>query len=54
MRARLKNPAFTPEKFVDAMERNGLIQTAACLRTSIAIDLNSDRHLSVGDKYAKQ
>jgi len=31
MRTRLKNPAFTPEKFVDAMERNGLIQTAAFL-----------------------
>ena len=31
MRARLKNPAFTPEKFVDAMEHNGLIQTAAFL-----------------------
>jgi hypothetical protein len=31
MRARLKNSAFTPEKFIDEMERNGLIQTAAFL-----------------------
>jgi predicted nucleic acid-binding protein len=35
MRARLKNPAFTPEKFVDAMERNGLIQTAAFLGQAV-------------------
>jgi predicted nucleic acid-binding protein len=31
MRARLKTPTYTPEKFVDALERNGLIQTAAFL-----------------------
>jgi len=31
MRSRLKNPAYTPEHFVYAMERNGLIQTAAFL-----------------------
>ena len=37
MRARLKNPAFTPEKFVDAMERNGLIQTAAFLRQALQL-----------------
>lgn len=29
MRARLKNPAFTPATFADAIERNGLPQTAA-------------------------
>lgn len=32
MRARLKNPAFTPAAFADAIERNGLPQTAALLR----------------------
>lgn len=37
MRARLKNPAFTPEKFVDAMERNGLIQTAAFLKQALQL-----------------
>jgi hypothetical protein len=37
MRARLKNPSFTPEKFVDAMERNGLIQTAAFLRQALQL-----------------
>jgi hypothetical protein len=37
MRSRLKNPAFTPEKFVDAMERNGLIQTAAFLRQALPL-----------------
>ena len=31
MRARLKTPTYTPEKFVDALERNGLIQSAAFL-----------------------
>jgi hypothetical protein len=31
MRARLKNPAYTPGRFVGSMERNGLIQTAAFL-----------------------
>jgi predicted nucleic acid-binding protein len=37
MRARLKNPAFTPEKFVDALERNGLIQTATFLRQALQL-----------------
>jgi len=37
MRTRLKNPAFTPEKFVDAMERNGLIQTAAFLGQALQL-----------------
>ncbi|PRY98721.1 PIN domain-containing protein [Jezberella montanilacus] len=37
MRARLKNPAFTPEKFVDAMERNGLIQTASFLEQALQL-----------------
>lgn len=37
MRDRLKNPAFTPEKFVDAMERNGLIQTAAFLGQALQL-----------------
>ena len=37
MRARLKNPAFTPEKFVDAMERNGLIQTAAFIGQALQL-----------------
>jgi hypothetical protein len=37
MRARLKNPAFTPEKFIDAMERNGLIQTAAFLGQALQL-----------------
>lgn len=37
MRARLKNPSFTPEKFVDAMERNGLIQTAAFLGQALQL-----------------
>lgn len=32
MRARLKNPAFTPAAFADAIERNGLPQTARVLR----------------------
>ena len=32
MRARLRNPAFTPEAFADAIERNGLPQTASLLR----------------------
>ncbi len=31
MRARLKNPAYTPEFFIQSMERNGLIQTATFL-----------------------
>lgn len=37
MRARLKNPAYTPEKFVDVMERNGLIQTAAFLGQALQL-----------------
>jgi hypothetical protein len=37
MRARLKNPTFTPEKFVDAMERNGLTQTATFLEQALQL-----------------
>jgi hypothetical protein len=37
MRACLKNPALTSEKFVDAMERNGLIQTAAFLGQALQL-----------------
>lgn len=37
MRARLKNPAFTPEKFADVLERNGLIQTATFLRQALQL-----------------
>jgi hypothetical protein len=37
MRARLKNPAFTPTAFVDAMERNGLVQTAAFLGQALQL-----------------
>jgi hypothetical protein len=37
MRARLKNPTFTPEKFADVLERNGLIQTAAFLRQALQL-----------------
>ena len=37
MRARLKNPTFTPEYFVAAMERNGLLQTAAYLRQAVQL-----------------
>ncbi len=37
MRARLKNPAFTPKAFVDAMERNGLVQTAAFLGQALQL-----------------
>jgi len=37
MRARLKNPAFTPGKFADVLERNGLIQTAAFLRQALQL-----------------
>jgi hypothetical protein len=33
----VKNLAFTPEKFVDALERNGLIQTAAFLRQALQL-----------------
>jgi len=29
--SRLKNPAYTPEFFIQSLERNGLIQTAAFL-----------------------
>lgn len=32
MRARLKNPAYTPEHFADALERNALVATAQRLR----------------------
>lgn len=32
MRARLRNPVFTPEAFADSLERNGLVETARFLR----------------------
>lgn len=35
MRSRLKNPLFTPEAFVESMNRNGLVQTAAFLRQAL-------------------
>jgi hypothetical protein len=41
----LKKNAYTPEKFIDATERNGLIHTAAFFRASIATDLKEDRCL---------
>jgi len=34
MRARATNPPHTPEAFAEAMDRNGLSQTAACLRAA--------------------
>ena len=37
MRGRLKNPTFTPEYFVAALERNGLLQTAAFLRQALQL-----------------
>jgi hypothetical protein len=37
MRARLKNPTYTPENFVTAMERNGLLQTAAFLEQAMQL-----------------
>jgi hypothetical protein len=37
MRARLKNHAFTPEKFVDEMDRNGLVQTAAFIGQALQL-----------------
>lgn len=37
MRARLKNPLFTPEAFAGSMERNGLVQTAAFLRQALPL-----------------
>ena len=37
MRERLKNPAYTPEFFVQAIERNGLIQTAAFLDQALPL-----------------
>jgi len=37
MRARLKNPTYTPEYFVHAIERNGLIQTAAFLGQALSL-----------------
>jgi hypothetical protein len=40
-----KKNAYTPEKFIDATERNGLIHTAAFFRASIATDLKEDRRL---------
>jgi predicted nucleic acid-binding protein len=37
MRARLKNPKFTPETFASSMEKNGLAQTAAFLRQALQL-----------------
>jgi hypothetical protein len=37
MRARLRNPAFTAAAFADAMERNGLIETAQFLRQALEL-----------------
>jgi predicted nucleic acid-binding protein len=37
MRARLKNPLFTPEAFASSMEKNGLVQTAAFLRQALPL-----------------
>lgn len=37
MRARLKDPEFTPAAFADAMERNGLVETAQYLRQALEL-----------------
>lgn len=37
MRARLKDPAYSPSTFADAMERNGLIETAQFLRQALEL-----------------
>ncbi len=37
MRARLKNPLFTPEAFAESMNKNGLVQTAAFLRQALQL-----------------
>lgn len=37
MRERLRKPAYTPEAFADAMERNGMPQSAAYLREAIEL-----------------
>ncbi len=37
MRDRLRNPPFTPESFIDALERNRLPQTAMYLREAAAL-----------------
>jgi len=37
MRARLKKPMLTPEEFIQAMERNGLANTALRLRDAIGL-----------------
>jgi hypothetical protein len=37
MRSRLKDPAYTPAAFADAMERNGLIETAMFLRQALEL-----------------
>lgn len=37
MRSRLKDPAYTPATFADAMERNGLIETAQFLRQALEL-----------------
>ena len=37
MRARLKDPAYTPAAFADSMERNGLTETAQFLRQALEL-----------------
>ena len=37
LRARLKNPAYTPSAFADALERNALVLTAQRLREAAAL-----------------
>lgn len=37
MRSRLKDPAYTPVAFADALERNGLIETAQFLRQALEL-----------------
>jgi hypothetical protein len=37
MRARLRDPAYTPAAFDDAMDRNGLVETAQFLRQALEL-----------------
>jgi predicted nucleic acid-binding protein len=37
MRARLKNPLFTPEAFAESMNKNGLVQTASFLQQALQL-----------------
>ena len=36
-RQRLRNPAYTPQAFAEALERNGLVLTAQRLREAAAL-----------------